>query len=256
MQPVDKITTYYDTDLRGFGLRIMPSGVKSWVVEYRPGAGGRNVAKRRLRIGGIELSPEQARTLAEKVLASVSLGGDPAAERAGDRAAISVSDLADRFMKEHVRKKRKTNSVEGYNAIFEVHVKPAIGKKSAEKVTRADLAKLHNKVSEKQADGTGGPYTANKMLAVLSKMFNWASGMRLIKEGHNPAQGIERFDEAPRERFLTGEELERLGAALIEAETTGIPFDVEGDGEKSRHHKQAHQRHVGYLMTTSRMSAR
>lgn len=246
MQPKEKITTYYDADLRGFGMRVMPSGVKSWIVEYRPGAGGRSIAKKRFRIGGMELSPEQARTAAEKVLASVSLGSDPAADRAGERGALSIAEIADRFMRDHVKKKRKANSVEGYEGIIEKHIKPAIGKKAAEKVTRADLTKLHNQVSEKQADGTGGPYAANKMLAVLSKLFNWAGDLGLIKEGTNPTQKIERFKEEQRERFLTGEELERLGAVLIEAETTGIPYDVEGDGENSRHRKKAHQRHVVY----------
>lgn len=245
MQPKEKITTYYDEDLRGFGMRVMPSGVKSWIVEYRPGAGGRSIAKKRFRIGGMELSPEQARTAAEKVLASVSLGSDPAADRAGERGALSIAEIADRFMRDHVKKKRKANSVEGYEGIIEKHIKPAIGKKAAEKVTRADLVKLHNKVSEKQADGTGGPYAANKMLAVLSKLFNWASDLGLIKEGTNPTQ-FERFNEEQRERFLTGEELSQLGAALVEAETIGIPHDVEGDEENSRHRKRAHQRHVVY----------
>ncbi|MGH6774579.1 tyrosine-type recombinase/integrase [Brucella tritici] len=242
----EKTTFYFDETLAGFGMKVAPTGTKSWIVEYRPGAGGRSVTKKRMRIGGMELSPDQARTAAEKVLASVSLGGNPAADRAGERAALSVAEIADRFMRDHVRKKRKENSVEGYEGAIEKHIKPAIGKKAAEKVTRADLTKLHNKVSEKQADGTGGPYAANKMLSVLSKMYNWAGDLGLIKEGTNPAQKIERFDETPRERFLTGEELERLGAALIEAETSGIPYEVEADGENSRHRKQGHQRHVVY----------
>lgn len=242
----EKTTFYYDEALAGFGMKIAPTGTRSWIVEFRPGAGGRSVTKKRMRIGGMELSPDQARASAEKVLASVSLGSDPSAERAGERGALSVAEIADRFMRDHVKKKRKANSVEGYEGIIEKHIKPAIGKKAAEKVTRADLAKLHNKVSEKRADGTGGPYAANKMLAVLSKLFNWAGDLGLIKEGTNPTQKIERFNEEQRERFLTGEELERLGAALIEAETVGIPHDVEGDGENSRHRKKAHQRHVVY----------
>lgn len=242
----EKTTFYYDGALTGFGMKIAPTGAKSWFVEYRPGAGGRSVTKKRMRIGGMELSPDQARTAAEKVLASVSLGGNPAADRAGERAALSVAEIADRFMRDHVRKKRKENSVEGYEGAIETHIKPAIGKKAAEKVTRADLTKLHNSVSEKKEDGTGGPYAANKMLAVLSKLYNWAGDLGLIKEGTNPTQKIERFYEEQRERFLTGEELERLGAALIEAETIGIPHDVEGDGENSRHRKKAHQRHVVY----------
>ncbi len=77
--------TYYDTDLKGFGLKIMPSGARSWIVEYRPGAGGRGVAKKRLKVGGDALSPEQAREAAEKLLASVALGKDPASDRSAER---------------------------------------------------------------------------------------------------------------------------------------------------------------------------
>ncbi|TCQ80280.1 site-specific recombinase XerD [Ochrobactrum sp. BH3] len=246
IEPGKKITTYFDTEVRGFGLRVMPSGVKSWVVEYRPGAGGRSIAKKRFRIGGLELSPEQAREAAQKILAAVSLGGDPASDKAGERGALSVADVADRFMKEHVRKKRKDNSIDNYEDVFEVHVKPAIGKRAADGITRSDLTKLHNKVGEKKPDGTGGPYIANKMLAVLSKMYNWAGDVGLVKEAHNPTQKIERFNEEQRDRFLTGEELERLGLALNEAESAGIPYNVSGDSEKSRHRKGEHVRHIVY----------
>lgn len=241
-----KNTFYFDDKLVGFGLKITPKGAKSWFVEYRPGAGGRSVTKKRMRIGGVELSPDQARAAAEKLLSSVSLGSDPAADRAGERGALSIADVADRFMSEHVRKKRKENSVDNYEDVFEVHVKPAIGKKAANGITRSDLTKLHNKVGEKKPDGTGGPYIANKMLAVLSKMFNWAGDLEIIRKGHNPTTKIERFSEEPRERYLTGEELERLGAALNEAETSGIPYNVAGDNEKSRHRKGEHTRHIVY----------
>jgi integrase len=242
----EKNTFYFDDKLVGFGLKITPTGARSWFVEYRPGAGGRSVTKKRMRIGGMELSPDQARAAADKLLSAVSLGSDPAADRAGERGALSVAEIAERFMNEHVRKKRKDNSIDNYEDVFEVHVKPAIGKKSADLITRSDLTKLHNQVGEKKADGTGGPYIANKMLAVLSKMYNWAGDLELVKQGYNPTQKIERFGEEPRERFLTGEELERLGAALNEAETGGIPYNVSGDNEKSRHRKGEHTRHIVY----------
>lgn len=243
-----KPTFYYDDTLAGFGLKIAPTGAKSWIVEYRPGARGRSVTKKRMRIGGMELNPDQARAAAAKLLASVSLGSDPATERAGERAAISINDLIDKFMERHVEKKRKPNSIADYRGIFDVHVRPAIGKKVANKVTRADISKMHEKISIKKTGHrkTGGTYVANKALAIVSAMFNWAYLQKIILEGNNPATSIEKFKEEPRERFLTGEELERLGAALIEAETTGIPYGVTGDGEGSKHRKSEHIRHIVY----------
>ena len=75
----------YDTDLKGFGVRAALSGSLSWFIEYRPGAGGRRVAKRRMYFGGREFTPEQARQAAKEMLASVALGKDPAAARREER---------------------------------------------------------------------------------------------------------------------------------------------------------------------------
>lgn len=244
----EKTTLYYDETLTGFGFKITPTGAKSWFIEYRPGAGGRSVAKKRMRIGGMELSPEHARSAATKLLASVSLGEDPASGRAEDRKAISMNDLIDAFMDRHVEKKRKLNSINDYRGIFDVHVRPAIGKKAANKVTRSDISKMHEKIAIKQAGQRqiGGTYVANKALAIVSAMFNWAALQGLIVEGHNPATKIEKFKEQQRERYLTGEEIERLGAVLVEAETTGLPYNVKSGKEDSKHHKNAHVRRIKY----------
>lgn len=244
----EKPTLYYDESLTGFGMKITPTGARSWFIEYRPGAGGRSVAKKRMRFGGMELSPGGARAAAKKLLASVSLGEDPASERADERKAISVNDMIDMFMTRHVEKKRKPNSIADYRGIFDVHVRPAIGKKAANKITRADVSKMHEKISIKKAGSrqTGGTYVANKALAIVSAMFNWAALQGLIVEGNNPATKIEKFKEEQRERYLTGNEIERLGAALIEAETTGLPYEVRNDKVDSKHYKRAHVRRIIY----------
>ena len=75
-------TVFYDTDLTGFGLKASPTGALSYIVEYRPGAGGRSVSKRRMVVGTPKnLTPEEARSQASGILARVRLGDDPAAER-------------------------------------------------------------------------------------------------------------------------------------------------------------------------------
>src|SRR5205814_4504839 len=76
----------YDIDLKGFGLRAGRSGTKSWFVEYRPGARGRDVPKRRMVLGSVRtLTPDQARTAAREILAAAALGDDPAASRSRAR---------------------------------------------------------------------------------------------------------------------------------------------------------------------------
>jgi integrase len=235
--PAAKVTTYFDDALTGFGLKVMPSGSRSWIVEYRPGVGGRGVAKKRLRIGGTELDPETARDAAQKILASVRLGSDPSAARTEERQALSLKDLADEFMKRHVQRKRKPNTIAAYQTTLDVHVLPALGTKKAILVSTADVARMHDNAADKRAgDRTqGGPYVANKALAVVSSAYEWGAQMGLVPKGTNPAAGIEKFDEKRRERFLTSEEFERLGDALIEAETIGLPYQVDEGGPKAKH---------------------
>jgi len=90
----EKPVVYYDDAVKGFGLLVRPSGSRSWILEYRPGAGGRGIAKRRVVIGNPgTVTPEQARAMAKDMLAKVRLGADPAAERADARAADTVACL-------------------------------------------------------------------------------------------------------------------------------------------------------------------
>jgi integrase len=98
----------------------------------------------------------------------------------------------------------------------------------ADKVTRANVAKLHGKLKDT-------PFQANRVLAVIGSMYVFGSRAGAVPEGHNPSQRIEKFKEQRRERFLTGAELERLGAAIREAETAGIPWDVDEATPTAKH---------------------
>jgi integrase len=106
----------------------------------------------------------------------------------------------------------------------------------AEALTRAQIATLHSKFKDR-------PFAANRFLAVVSKCFAWGSGRGLLPEGHiNPARGIERYKEHARERFLTGEEMARLGDALHEGETVGLPFEVDDTKPNAKHAPKADKR--------------
>ena len=201
---------------------------KSWIVEYRPHGGGRGVAKRRATLGKVgTLTPDQARKKAADMLAQVRLGADPAAERAESRKALTVSGLIDAFVAEHVDTKLKVRTAEGYKITL-ARLRSAHGGLKAQSLTPAQLSTLHSKMRDV-------PYAGNRALAVLVKMFAWASVRGLVPKGHNPAHGIERYREAKRERFLTSEELSRLGAALAEGETIGLPYAVNETKPKAKH---------------------
>lgn len=218
-----KPTVWYDTDLSGFGLRVMPSGARSWVLEYRPGAGGRSVAKKRVKIGGDELTPEAARDIAADMLASVRKGSDPAGVRKQERAAETVREITDRYLAEEVRPLRKASTADLYGTYFRVHVVPGLGTKKAASLTHADVAKWHRKV------GVASPVTANRALMALSGALTWGMKVGAIPAGTNPCSGVERFREQGRERYLASEELARLSKALLEAEGPGIPWEPDPD---------------------------
>ena len=73
------------------------------------------------------------------------------------------------------------------------------------------------------------------MLAVVGSMYGFAGAAGIVPEGTNPARGIEKFKESRRERFLTGEELERLGSAIREAEINGVPWAVNESKPNAKH---------------------
>lgn len=237
IQTPDKPTIYYDEILKGFGLKIMPSGVQSWIVEYRPGVGGRSIAKKRIKIGSPTLmSPEEAREQADRVLSKVTLGGDPASARAEERAALSVSEICEMFMEKHVAQKRKESTERLYRYVIDSHIAPAIGTMRVPLVTRSDVARMQSGITRGRKEmANGGRTAANRALAVLSAVYNWADGEGLVPEGYNPVQRVEKYKENKKERFLTSDEIAALGAVMAEAETVGLPYIVDDAKAKSKH---------------------
>jgi hypothetical protein len=166
------------------------------------------------------LTPEEARTLARKTLGAVAHGSDPAALKAAERRASTLRELAEIFLAEHVEAKRKPSTATHYRSLLEKVVLPELGGRKAELVTPSDLAKLHAKMRKR-------PYRANRMLEVVGSLYSFAGKRKIVPLGLNPARGIEQYPEKARERFLTADELARLGDAIREAETPGLPYDID-----------------------------
>jgi integrase len=220
--------TLWDDTVSGFGVRVRPTGAKSYVVVYRAGA-GRGSPVRRYTIAAVaKITPDLARARAKAVLGAVVHGHDPASQRTAERGTPTVAELADQFMTDHVRAKRKAGTAEFYQDILHRIVKPAIGTTKADKLTRLQIGKLHSSLSET-------PFQANRVLAVVGSMYAFAGRAGIVPEGTNPARGIDKFKESRRERFLTGGELERLGGAIREAETIGIPWRVDDTKPTTKH---------------------
>jgi integrase len=220
----------YDVDLKGFGLRAARGGKKSWFVEYRPGARGRGVAKRRMVLGSVgTLTPDEARAAAREILAASALGDDPAATRSRARKIPIFREFAERYLAEEAVAKLKPRTVVNYRICLRKHAGPVIGGIKLDMVTPADVAKLHRCIGQTK------PMTANRVVECIGSVYRYAATCGLVKRGHNPAAHIEAFREQRRERFLTSEELARLGDAIREAETIGIPWDVDGKKPTAKH---------------------
>jgi len=201
----------WDTSLTNFGLRLYPSGKRSYVIQYRPE--GQRLA-RKMVVGGADvLTPEHARKRAADLLADVADGADPLAERQERAEVPTVAELAQRYLQQHAAVKKKASSASMDKATLRRHVLPALGQQRVTDVTRGDVERLHYGLRKI-------PVMANRVLALLSKMFNLAERWELRDEGSNPCRHVERYREHRRERFLSDAEYQRLGAVLSEAERT------------------------------------
>ena len=220
----------FDDEVRGFAVRVHPSGEKTFVMRYRFGG-----ADRKLNLGRLgDLTPDQARRLALKARVTLADGIDPGATRRRLAASPTIKDLSDRFMREHAEVHCKPSTQGDYRHSLMV-VAAQLARRRVAEVTRADIAELHQSLSKK-------PYQANRTLTALSKMFNLAEVWGLRPDGSNPCRHVKKYREVKRERYLDAEELARLGLAFERA-TRRIP-DGHGkyvEGPESRHVIAAYQ---------------
>jgi integrase len=193
----------YDPALPGFGVRVTAAGHRAFVLTYWNRAG----RQRRYTIGSFpDWSVTGAREEARQLKRQIDQGGDPLAELEAERGAPTVNNLIERFLEEHVSRKRLSTQAD-YRIAIERHIRPAIGNKKVAEVSWADVDALHRKLTK-----TGKPTQANRVAAVSSKMFALAIRWRLRLD--NPAKGIERNPETKRKRYATPAELQRLMPAL------------------------------------------
>ncbi len=201
----------WDNDIPGFGLRVLPSGCRGYVAQYRAGR-----RSRRISLGpSTVLTCEQARTRAITILAAARNGEDPAATRDAGRKIITVKELAERFDREHIAVRVKASTAGEYRRNLRRFILPALGQLTVTGISRADIAKFHH-------DLRHIPYQVNRCLEVISKMFNLAEMWGLRADGTNPRKHIRKYPEEKRERFLSAAELRRIGDVLREMEAEGV----------------------------------
>ena len=220
---------FWDTELKGFALRVAESGTKTYILRYRPRGTGRAGPRRFMVLGRHgAISPDEARAKAKTILGAVAAGRDPAKELAHAKAAMSIGQLVAFFIDEHAKPKRKARTAADYAAVLNNYLVPKFGKRPADQVTTAEISQLHLSMRDR-------PYQANRLIAVIASMYGVAARHGIVPRGTNPALGIERFRKSARERYLGIEELNRLGEALRLAETDGLPWRSDAAKAESKH---------------------
>ena len=194
----------YDAAVKGFGCRVTAAGARAFILNYRTNAGH----ERRYTIGAFpDWSTTAARKEAARLKAEIRTNGaDPVGGLQAARGEPTVADMVERYIEEHLPKKRPASQAEDLGLIKQWinslrHLRVAA-------VTVEDIDNLHRKITR-----AGTPYRANCVLALLSKMFALAS-TRWRWRADNPARGVERNQEVKRTRYLTAAEIERLTVAL------------------------------------------
>ena len=240
-EPRAKRYHVWDSDLRGFGLRVEPSGVKTFLAKYRAEGGGRRAPERRVTIGRYgPLTPEEARRQAKKILGGVATGSDPAAEIKAKRSEMRIAELIDLYDKEGCyiqRGKRQGEPMKPLTKQYTLarlrhHVLPLLGHRRVSEINTGDIERFFRDVEagktacdekigpRKRIIVRGGEGAARKVFRDLSAVFSFAGRREIVARNPCDTAAVRKTDNR-NERYLTLSEVMRFGAALKELEAEG-----------------------------------
>ncbi|MBK8158730.1 MAG: tyrosine-type recombinase/integrase [Rhodospirillaceae bacterium] len=204
LQPSERDQVVLDTDIKGFGVKVTPKGKKSYFLFYRTSAH----IQRRPTIGEHgSITTEQARIIAREWKAEIAKGCDPSLDRKYHRQAPTMKELCQRFLTEHSVTRNKHGTYYNYDRLIERFVLPKLGQRKVIDISRDDITRLHTRLAET-------PYQANRLLGLISKLMNMAEKWGYRNDGSNPCRHVEKFPEGKRERYLSSQEIKRLGQVL------------------------------------------
>jgi integrase len=202
--PVSGYEIFCDKQIRGFGVRITAAGAISFVLAYTTIHG----RERRYTIySWPEFTADAAREEALNLRQRIQKGIDPIEEKEAKRTEPLLSDLADDYMSKYAETKKRPSSLRNDRQMLDKIIRPALGKLRLRAVTRRDIELLHGSLKST-------PYRANRVLALLSSMFNFAIEWEWTES--NPVEGVKRYEEPQRATWLSLEQLQSLETALRE----------------------------------------
>ena len=205
--PAGRERIIWDEGIKGFGVRVHPTGRKVYIVKYRHE--GRSV---KVTIGPHgPVTPAAARAKAAEIVTLAKTGRDLAGKTPRSRGSATMAGLARRFMDEYAPAHLKPSTVRLYRKIIDNRILPRLGKRRVSDIGKSDVVALHH-------DMRDVPGYANRTLGVLSRMLTLAEVWEMRLEGMNPCRHVKKYPEHKRERFLSDDEYRRLGTALRDAE--------------------------------------
>ena len=188
---VGKTVFLWDEVIPGFGVKLLPSGKKRYILKYRCSGGGRSARQRWLTIGTHgSITPDQARRMAQIALADIASGNDPQGDKMAERNAATMKELWTRFEGEHLPS-RKWRTQDEYRSHWKNKIEPELGTLRCKSINRNDVDRFHKSMRKT-------PYLANRALALLSRLMSLAEVWNMRPQNSNPCRGVERFREQPR----------------------------------------------------------
>jgi integrase len=225
--------TVWDTSVSGFGLRVTPNDQRIYVLKYRIGG-----TQHWFTIGkhGSPWTPDAARDKAKELLGDIAKGINPSERRYADKQALMISELCDLYLAEGVAHK-KESTLRADRGRIARHLKPLLGRKRVDAVTREDINRLMRdvqsgktaapepKAGERRPGSIvrGGAGVAAQCVTLMGTLLAFAIERGLRKD--NPAHGVKKTPVRRMERFLSEDEIARLAAALDEeAKASNNPY--------------------------------
>ncbi|MEI9995650.1 MAG: tyrosine-type recombinase/integrase [Rhizomicrobium sp.] len=227
IKPSQTDQVVFDEELAGFGVRVKPSGARSWLIQYR----NKHGRSRRYTIGAFsKFTPKEARKKATRLFVAISDGADPAHERGAARTAVTVAQLCDEYLAAGKGRIKASTLLMDASRV-ERHVKPLLGSRAVASLTHADMEKFLRDVMAgksvaprpKSADinktkrpkggvAKGGPGVASRTLGMLGTILE-----RAVRDGalaKNPVRGIKRPKDQAAAPPFSFEKVKALGNAM------------------------------------------
>ena len=203
IQPVEgKELLLWDSEVKGFGIRVFPTGRRTYFVQYRNKTG----RTRRQKIGqhGV-ITADQAREETKKILGDVCKGEDPSAIRKNKKEMPTFSQFSQDYLSLYAKSKKKEKTYKEEVKLLNTILLKRFGNLPLDSITSRDLQQIHHEFRDRL-------YQANRIRALVHTMFNLAIQWEIVNS--NPASGIVKYKEQKRDRWMSDSEIQSLCQTL------------------------------------------